>query len=177
MCPSTSFSKQGKIFYGTLSKQTLNMSQPLFVFPVSQAFTCPCVCIPLCSVLPDLRPRHQHSTEASSTPRLPQAAPLEPPSPTAWPPLICFPSLLFWHLENLIQMESYSRWAFEIGICPTVLFAREFIQVGPCTNCSTLLTGSNIHSLDVPLAKSPIKGHLGYYHIWVIRNKATTQSW
>lgn len=103
----------------------------------------------------------------------PKAALLEPPSPTAWPPLICFPSLLFWHLENLIQMESYSRWAFEIGICHTVLFTREFIQVGPCT----LLNERNIHGLDVPLAISPIKGHLGYYHIWVIRNKATTQSW
>ena len=54
MCPSTSFSKQGKLFYGTLSKQTLNMSQPLFVSPVP-------VCVSLCAVLlPDLRPRHQH---------------------------------------------------------------------------------------------------------------------
>lgn len=46
MCPSTSFSKQGKLFYGTLSKQTLKHVIDLaHISPVSHALTCLCACI------------------------------------------------------------------------------------------------------------------------------------
>lgn len=122
-CPSTSFSKQGKLFYGTLSKQTLkHVTDLVHISPVSHA--CLCACIILCSFItisvipppPQHRSVHHH--------KAPSGCPFRASIPNCLAPTNLFSILIImtfreFNTNGIIQYLGF--WDWHLPLCIILL--------------------------------------------------------